>query len=162
VYAEVRGRLQGRAPTAEDLPHLPLLLAVFEESMRLYPPFPSQTRVPGESDTVQGYAVTARTPVLLCQWITHRHPDFWDRPDEFRPERFLPPNGPSHKFAYFPFGGGPFTCLGKTLAMMEGQLVIATVLQARRIELLGSPAGATDTTISIQPQGGMMVRLTPR
>ena len=62
--------------------------------------------------------------------LTHRHPDFWENPEAFDPERFLPARShdrPRH--AYFPFGGGPRLCMGVDMAMMEMLLIMAMVVQ---------------------------------
>jgi cytochrome P450 len=53
-------------------------------------------------------------------------------------------------------------CQGRALALLEGHLVLATILQERRIELVAGSTGVPDTTISVQPAGGMMVSTWPR
>jgi cytochrome P450 len=163
LYDEVRGRLGGRSPTLEDLPALPLTRAVFDEALRLYPPAWGQPREAIGPDEVNGVAIPAKGIVAVSQYITQRHPDFWDEPEQFKPERFLP-GAPARrwKFAYFPFGGGPRVCIGNTFALLEGPLVLATILQRFRVELMPGPEVVPDPTFTLRPKYGVKVLLRAR
>lgn len=163
LYDEIHGWLRGRSIAFDDLAHLPLLKAVFEESLRLYPPGWGEMRETIEADDIDGYAIPRRALIILCQWVTHRHPDFWTNPRQFSPQRFLPPAvKEQHRFAYFPFGGGPRICIGTQLAMIEGALVIATILQAFRVELAAGQVIEPDATFTLRPRYGLKVLLHPR
>lgn len=163
LYDEVHGQLQGRNPTLDDLPRLPLVRAAFEETLRLYPPAWGLVRETIGPDEVDGFPISAKSIVTLNQLITHRHPDFWDEPDAFRPQRFLPDQAPSqHRFAYFPFGGGPRVCIGNTFALLEGPLVLATILQRFRVELVPGQVVEPDPTFTLRPKNGVKVLLWPR
>jgi cytochrome P450 len=163
LFDEARGRLQGRLPTPEDVAHLPLARAVFEEAMRLYPPawgLPRETIGP---DEIAGHPLPAKAMVILVQWVTHRHPDFWDEPERFKPERFLAENAAGRaKFAYFPFGGGPRVCIGNTFALTEGTLVLAAVAQHYRVEPEPGHAVIPDPTFTLRPKNGVVVRVSRR
>jgi cytochrome P450 len=160
---EVVGRLGGRSPALEDLPRLPLTRAVFEETLRLYPPAWGQPREAIEADEINGFAIPAGAPVALSQYVTHRHPDFWEKPEQFEPSRFLPERAAGrHKFAYFPFGGGPRVCIGNHFALMEGPLVLATILQRFRVELVPGQEVLPDATFTLRPRHGVKVLLRPR
>jgi cytochrome P450 len=163
VYDEIHGRLGGRRAEFGDLAHLPLVTAVFEESMRLYPPGWGELRESIGPDQICGYDVPAKAMIILCQWVTHRHPDFWPEPEKFKPERFLHGQaGNRHRFAYFPFGGGPRICIGMQFAMAEGPLVIATILQRFRVELAADQQIVPDATFTLRPKFGLKVILHPR
>ena len=163
LFDEVLGKLQGRSPTLEDLSALPLTRAIFEESMRLYPPAGGLPRKAMQPDEVNGFPIPAKATVVLSQLITHRHPDFWDDPHQFKPERFLPGQATNrHKFAYFPFGGGPRVCIGNTFALMEGPLVLATIIQKFRVDLVPGHPVVPDPTFTLRPKYGVKVRLLPR
>lgn len=141
AFQEINATLGERDPEIEDLKSLPFVSAVFGESMRLFPNFHLFYHA-RKDDEINGYAIPAGTRVCLSSYVTHRHPEFWDEPTEFDPERFLKKDVIRHKFAYFPFGGGPRICLGKSFALLEGPLVIAAVLQQCRVEALdGQPYG---------------------
>ena len=163
VYDEIHGRLRGRNPTMEDLPDLPLVKAVFEEALRLYPPGWGELRETISPDDVNGFAIPGKAIIILCQWVTHRHPEFWDEPERFKPERFLPSAAANrHRFAYFPFGGGPRICIGMQFALIEGPLVLATILQRFRAELISDRPAIPDATFTLRPKDGLKVMLHPR
>jgi cytochrome P450 len=163
VADEVRGKLGGRSPTLEDLADLPLTRAAFEEALRLYPPAWGQPRESIQADEIDGYPIPAKAIVTLCQWVTQRHPDFWEEPERFKPERFLPGQAAGrHRFAYFPFGGGPRVCMGSNFALMEGPLVLATVLQRFRVDLVPGQTVVPGPTFTLRPKDGVKMRLRPR
>jgi cytochrome P450 len=160
---EVRGVLGGRSPTRQDLPRMPLLGAVLAEALRLYPPVWAQFREGVGPDEVDGLPLPAGSVIALSQYVTHRHPDFWVEPEKFDPCRFLPGQAERwHRFAYFPFGGGPHACLGEALAQMVGPLVLATVLQRCRVLLVPGQQVLPDATFTLRPKDGVKVALWPR
>jgi len=125
--------------TAADLPRLRYTTAVVHESMRLYPPVWTLLRHLSEERTIGGYRLPAGATLLLSPWVVQRDPRWWPEPDTFRPQRWLAPDATPHRFAYFPFGGGPRQCIGNDFAMTEDTLVLATIL--RRWQLR-APEGA--------------------
>jgi cytochrome P450 len=156
LHDESAAHLAGRAPEAEDLPHLPLATAVFQEALRLYPPAPGLARRAVEPDEIQGRPVPAKAIVMPSQWVIHRHPDYWDEPDRFRPERFLPGHDRERpKFAYFPFGGGPRVCIGNTFALTEGALVLAGLSQRFTFRPADDREVELDTTFVLRPKGAI-------
>ena len=163
VFAQIHARLGGRSPTVDDVPHLPLLRSAFEESMRLYPPGWGELRETIDADQVQGFGIPPRSMIILCQWVTHRHPDFWVEPERFNVRRFLASeSGKHHRFAYFPFGGGPRICIGMQLALLEGSLILATILQQFRVRLVPVREIIPDASFTLRPRDGLMVVLEPR
>jgi len=158
---EVRDVLGSRLPTAADLPRLVYTRAVFEEAMRLYPPAWVITRRARAADEISGYTVPRGALVVLSPYITQRHPDFWEHPERFEPERFLPAADDSrHRYAYFPFGGGPHLCIGNHFALVEATLMIATIARRYRLEAVRDHRVEVDPGVTLQPKGGlpMLVR----
>jgi len=160
LRAELSAVLGGRAPSVEDLPSLPYTRMVFDETLRLYPPAWGQPRQSVAADEVCGYRIEGGRMLIVSQYITHRHPDYWERPEEFIPERFSPELSAARpRFAYFPFGGGARQCIGNRFALMEAQMVIATVAQ----HFLPAPADEAepelDATFTLRPRGGLRMRL---
>jgi cytochrome P450 len=156
LHDEAAAHLAGRTPTAEDLPHLPLATAVFEEALRLYPPAPGLARRAVEPDEIQGHPVPAKAILMPSQWVIHRHPAYWDEPDQFRPERFLPGRADDRpKFAYFPFGGGPRVCIGNTFALIEGALVLAALAQRFHVLPADDREVEVDMTFVVRPKGAL-------
>ncbi len=164
LHDEVSAHLQGRTPTPEDLPQLPLATAIFEETMRLYPPAWGQPRESIHADDINGYPIPPKAIVTVSQLLTHRHPAFWKEPDRFDPERFLGQRGLERpKMAFFPFGGGPRMCIGNHFAMLEGPLVIAAL--AQRFHFASAPGHTVvpDATFTLRPKTGVraIVRKRP-
>ncbi len=158
LFEQVAGHLQGRLPAMEDLARMPLVTAVFEESMRLYPPAWGMPRETVEPDVICGYPIPAKATIILSQMLAHRHPDFWQRPDAFDPSRFLPPSNQGRpKFAYFPFGGGPRICIGNQFAMVEGPLALAAIVQRFRFELVPNQCVEPDATFTLRPKHGVQM-----
>jgi cytochrome P450 len=163
LHAELSRVLGGRAPTAADLPALAYTRMVVEESMRLYPPVWTFPRAAIADDELGGYHVPAGSLVFPAQFLTHRHPAFWEEPESFQPERFAPSRAEQRpNLAYFPFGGGPRTCIGSHFAMMETVLVLATVAQRYRLRLAPGHRVEPTSIITLQPLGGMPMVLERR
>jgi cytochrome P450 len=159
---ELRTVLAGRDPTLEDLPHLPYLEQVFNESLRMYPPIWQQGRQAIEAFDLAGYHFPAGTRVIFMQWVTHYLPDIWGDPDVFRPERWEPEQ--SEKIppgAYFPFGGGQRMCIGSSFASLEARLLLATILQRYTPRLVPGHPVEPAPRMSLRPKYGMPMILEP-
>src|SRR2546427_5293720 len=137
-YPQVRAKLQadicdvlaGREPTLDDLAKLPYLDWVLNESMRLYPPAWLQMRFVAKESELDGVRLPVGTLIILSQWVIHHLPDIWEDAEVFKPERWDPANGrPIVPGAYFPFGGGPRTCIGMPLAQLETRIILTSILQ---------------------------------
>jgi len=158
LYEEVYGVLKDRAPTFEDLKSMPYNKMVFEETIRLFPPAPAFLRKAIEADKVGDLEIPAGAEITLTPWVTHRHHALWERPNEFIPERFRPENSKDrHKYAYFPFGGGSRICIGNSFAMMEAQLIMATVVRKYRLKLVPSHPVEPQSKITLRPRYGLKV-----
>ena len=157
-YTRVLG---GRAPQVEDLPQLKLSRMVLEESMRLYPPAWAFARSAIDEDEIGGYRIAKGAYVLLFPATTQRHPDFWEQPDVFDPERFSPERSAGrHRFAYFPFGGGPRICIGNQFALTEAQLILASVLPHYQFRLLPRAEVVPEPLITLRPRGKLLMTIS--
>ncbi len=158
LRSELKGVLGGRTPTVEDLPKLQFTEQVIKESMRLYPPAWIISRCAIDDDEVGGYRIPGGSFMFLSPYMTHRHPAFWDNPEGFDPDRFEPGRLDSRPpFAYFPFGGGPRQCIGNGFAIMELQLVVATMAQRVRLDLMPGLRIELAPVITLRPQGQMLM-----
>jgi cytochrome P450 len=163
LAAEVDAALNGRTPAMEDLPNLPYTRMVIEEALRLYPPAWAFGRQAIADDEIGGYRIPANSSVLVSPWITHRHPAFWDRPQQFDPERFTAEKSAGRpRYAYFPFGGGPRQCIGNEFAMMETQLVLAMIAQQFKFRLVPGQRVEPDPSVTLRPKGTLAMTLTAR
>ena len=79
LHAEVTAVLAGRTPTVDDLPSLPYVRMVIEEAMRIYPPTWMVAREAIAGDVIGGYTIPAGSMIIMSPYVTHRHPDFWER-----------------------------------------------------------------------------------
>lgn len=163
LLSELQRVLAGRVLTVEDIPNLPYTEWVVSEAMRLYPPGWMQGRRAVEAFDLDGYHFPAGTMVVFYQWLMHRHPDLWDAPDEFRPERWDPEHGPKvTQWSYFPFGGGPRICIGMPFAQLEAKLLLATILQHSTPRLLPGYRMEPQAVLSVlRPKNGLPVILEP-
>jgi cytochrome P450 len=160
---EAYAALDGRAPTADDVPKLRYTEMVFLEAMRLYPPAWIFVRVPEQDDVLpSGVPVRAGTKLYLCPYVTHRDARFFPEPDRFQPERFTEACQRTRpRFAYFPFAGGPRVCLGQGFALLEGILVLACI--ARRFTWAPVPGPPIEPRPGqfLFPRNEIRVRLNP-
>jgi cytochrome P450 len=122
VLDELGRVLEGRIPRVEDIPRLRYTRMVLEESMRLYRPTWIFVRMAMEDDRLpSGIAIARGSKLYLCQYVMHRHPRYFPEPERFDPERFSDAMREGRPgFAYFPFGGGPPTCIGSSLHCWRG------------------------------------------
>lgn len=156
---EIQTVLRGRAPMTKDLPLLPYNRMVVEESMRLYPPVWAFSREATEDDCLAGFHVPARTIVKICPYILHRHPALWTNPEGFFPERFEALREEERsRMSYLPFGAGQRHCIGSGFAMLEAQIVLASVLGKYRLELDPCRPVALDPGVTLRPRSGVWMR----
>jgi len=153
--------LRGRTPQLEDMARLPYTDKVVRESMRLYPPAWSLARTTAKEIEVGGYRLPVGANIVMSPWIMHRDPRFFDRPEQFDPDRWtaeatqkLP------RFAYFPFGGGPRLCIGASFAMMEATLLLATIAQRFHLSLVPGHPVTPQPGITLRPRHGIRMKVT--
>ena len=160
LVAELASVLGGRAPTVDDLPNMPYLDWVINESMRMYPP----AWIVGRTSLVpferQGYSFPAGTRVMLSQWVMHHLPDLWGDPEVFRPERWDPERGEKvPQGAYYPFGMGTRMCIGMPFAQLEARLVLAMMLQRFTPHKLPEWRVRPLPRVTLRMRGGLPVTL---
>nr|WP_158079391.1 cytochrome P450 [Actinomadura sp. CNU-125] len=101
--------------------------------------------------------------MLISPFLTHRLESVWERPTEFRPERFAPDKARTyHRYAYFPFGGGPHQCIGRHVFNMEAELILTSILSRFRPELQ-STEGRVEARIgaTLRPNQPLQILLHP-
>lgn len=160
---EVDRVLGKRAPTLDDLPQLDYLRKVTEETLRLRSPVAMVARNAVSDDVVMGYKIKAGDVVLPLFHCLHRHPDFWDDPERFDPERFTEEAKKARDiWAYMPFSGGQRVCLGNHFALFEAQVILATMLQRFTFEVLPGQDVRPVVQATQRPDRPVRVRFTAR
>jgi cytochrome P450 len=161
LRAEVDAVLNGRRPSGEDVPRLRYAWMVLSESMRLYPPTWMFVRVARKDDRLpSGADIPAGSKVFVSQYVMHRDPRYFPRPDAFDPERFSDAAKAARpQFAYFPFGGGPRVCIGEGFAKMETVLVLACLLRRFQFEAVPGQNMEPEAERNMRPKNGILMRL---
>ncbi len=155
--------LDGRAATAGDLPRIPYLKQVVQESMRLYPPVWAYARRAEQAEEFDGHLLPANAYVAVVPYALHRHPEFWSDPERFDPDRFEPDRGEArHPYSYLPFAAGPRTCIGAGMAMLETQLVLAQILQRFKVHMVPGHPIETTAKVTLKPRYGIAATLSRR
>jgi len=130
LHEELDRVLGGRPPTVEMLRQLPYTLQVIKETLRLYPAAPFYVRDAVAADTIGGFDVPAGAAVMVSPYYTHRHPQFWDEPEVFDPDRWTREREAGrHGYAYHPFAAGPRICIGNHFSLLESQVLLAMLAQ---------------------------------
>lgn len=148
---------------AESLVRLPYTRMVLSEAMRLYPPaWGIGRRALGDVE-LAGFRMPAGSIIVLSPYLTQRDARWYDDPQRFDPDRWLPERVAARpKFAYFPFGAGPRICIGEQFAWMEGILVLATIARRWRLRLLSQAPVQPQALITLRPKGGIPMRAEAR
>jgi cytochrome P450 len=154
---------RGRVPSLEDVSKLDFTTKVFTESMRLYPPAWILTRQATTDLTIGEYRIPKGSDVLMSQYVLHHDPRFFEEPEKFNPDRWTKEmRSKLPKFAYFPFGGGPRSCVGEPFAWMEGTLIIARIASRWKLELHGRERVEMLPRITLRPKNGIRMRTVRR
>jgi cytochrome P450 len=135
-----------------------LLSRVVHESLRLYPPVWAVGRRAIQNLQIGGTEVPKGAIVLACQWALHRCDKYFSNPTRFDPDRWtaefqhtLP------KYAFFPFGGGPRSCIGEGFAWMELRIVLTELLRRWRFELVSGQTVKPKASITLRPEKPIQV-----
>jgi cytochrome P450 len=157
---ELDSVLHGDAPSVEQLGRLPLLERVVKESMRLLPPVSASQRLSTAPFKLGPYELPKHAAVTYSPYITHRIPELYEDPQRFMPQRWetIDPS----PYEYLPFGAGPRMCIGWSFAMMELKLTLAMLHQRFRMALLPGTRVDRQVTITLQPKGGLPMRIVPQ
>ncbi len=158
LITEVKTILNSASPSAGELSKMVLLDRVLKETLRLYPAAWLFDRQPIEDVQIGDYIIPRGQTIFISPYLVHRHPDNFDAPDEFRPQRFESPH-PMHRFAYFPFGGGPRICIGQAFAQHTLMLIMATLLPRLRLTLLPEQMVRPAAAATLVPDRSIKMRV---
>jgi cytochrome P450 len=163
LQQELQFVLGDRSATVADLPALRYTNMVIKETMRLYPVVWNVVSESTRDCEIGGYHVPAGCTIIMSQWVMHRSERFFEQPEVFNPERWAGdlekqlPRG-----VYLPFGDGPRICIGKSFALMESVLLLASIAQKFEITLVPGQSIIPQPTITLQPNNAIKVVLKQR
>ncbi|HEY0266648.1 MAG TPA: cytochrome P450 [Rhizomicrobium sp.] len=158
AHDQARTQLGARAATADDLAAMPLVEQILEEAMRLYPPVGLLARTVIAEDELCGRVMKPGDILFLPIWALHRHEMWWERPEVFDPSHFGAASPRRDKYQYLPFGAGPRVCVGANFAMMQAQIILATLLARFRFHP-GGPGPQPVMTMTVRPDPGVLLEI---
>lgn len=156
--AEAQSLLGDRAATAADVPRLPYIRQIIDETLRLYPPAAFLSRTARASDELCGREVRRGHTVILPIYALHRHRKLWSDPDSFDPERFAPGHR-TDRFAFLPFGDGPRICIGANFAIQEAVIILSTLLARFRFTAIPGKDPKPVMILTLRPEGGVWLKV---
>jgi len=161
LHEEVRDVLGGRVAGPEDIGKLPYTEQVIKETLRLYPPASFIARTAQAPDELCGRKIRKKDSVMLPIYALQRNELLWPEPDSFKPERFA--KGAKYdRFAWLPFGDGPRVCIGAHFAMVEAQIILASLISRYRFEPIEGKDPVPEMVLTLRPKGGVWLNIIPR
>ncbi|KAF9530340.1 cytochrome P450 [Crepidotus variabilis] len=152
VFRQINSLMpRGRKPSYNEMPNFTYSMAVFYETLRMFPPVNfipksaaedtslSTTNNNGQPTTLpipKGTNVTILVPAL------HYNPRYWKDPHSFKPQRFLE-DWP--RDAFLPFSAGPRACIGRKFFETEGIAILITLVSKYKISVKEEPQFAHET-----------------
>jgi cytochrome P450 len=160
LRAELTGVLGDRDPTPDDYADLAYTGMVFDEVLRLYPPIGRIGRRPLADYAIDGVLIPRDSAVFVSPFVTQRDPRWWAAPERFDPDRWTAESRASRpRFAAFPFGAGPRSCVGGQMARMMGVLVIATIARRWRMSPPTGRAPRVRSLLTLKPRRALVMRV---
>lgn len=162
-HPEARARVQAEAdafgpdgPMQAEPQALAYTTRVFKEALRLYPPLLVLARRTFEPIELAGRTLPAHTNLFVCPYTIHQRPETWPEPERFDPDRFLPQREALRpKSAWLPFGVGPRVCIGGAFALLEGPIILATLMRRARFEIDPDRVIEPESFTTPRPAGGV-------
>ena len=145
------------------IPQLQYCKMVIQESMRYIPSVWGIGREALEDDTIDGFAISKGATVGVSIFQMHHHPDYWENPEGFDPERFHPDVVNNlNKWVYMPFGAGPRMCIGNAFAMMESQIILSIISKQFQLNLRREIPVEFESGITLRPKNEMLMDVIKR
>lgn len=160
IAQEARALDEG--PDFAIMSRLKLSRDTFKEALRLYPPVPMMVRETTCPEHFRDRDIPKHSQIVLSPWHLHRHTRLWENPDGFDPARWHTDNGKTcQREAYMPFSAGARVCTGAGFAMVEGPLILSTLLRHVRVTAVGAPP-VPIAHLTVRSREGIHLRLDPR
>ena len=126
---------------------------VIQETMRLFPPIWGLIRIAANDDVIEGHQIRKGDKAVICTYVMHHSPKYWEEPEKFDPERFAPERAKKRvKYSYLPFAAGKRACIGGALSQIENTLALVQLLRRFTPEYAGPVAGEDPRDRDALPQ----------
>lgn len=136
-----------------------IINAFYNETLRMYPPAYMLVRECSKNTTIDGVNFKKNDQVILPLSELHRCPKSFQSPNKFKPNRFL--SSKHHPGSFIPFGTGPKSCVGTSLAYLEAQIVIKEI--CKHFELYRSQNQIeTNAYITLHPNNNQIITFKRR
>ncbi len=133
-------------PSFESVQKLSFIRQIIDEALRLYPPGWLLSRQVTEQIKLGDYMLEAGSNIFISPYFVHRHPAYWERAEQFEPERFSNEKTKKiNRYSYFPFSMGQRRCPGELFAIIEMQVHIAYICKHLK------PNDIKDQPIALEP-----------
>jgi len=165
---EVSNILGDKPPSANDLKKLKYTRQIFDEVLRLYPPVWAMSREAAKDceiplDDGAKISVPAGAGIMMCHYAVHRREKYWENPEAFDPNRFLPEQTEQRiPFTWFPFGGGPRICIGFRFAQLESAVALSMITQRYELSLIPGQKIEARPIITLRPSTAMLFNIKKR
>jgi cytochrome P450 len=152
VLQQLRHAHPARAPF-----HVPTVLPLLQEALRLYPPGYAFGRRAVRDLDLGAVRLPAGAEVVISPYVLHRRERYFSRPREFLPMRFAAGNDRLPRYAYLPFGAGPRACIGGAYAHIACQIALTVVLRDVHLVPRWTQPIAADPLMTLRPAGPLPV-----
>jgi cytochrome P450 len=133
---------------------------VIQETMRLFPPIWGLIRIAADDDVIEGHQIRKGDKAVICTYVMHHSPKYWEEPEKFDPERFAPERSKKRvKYSYLPFAAGKRACIGGALSQIENTLALVQLLRRFTPEYAGPVPAKIHATVTLCPKGGLPFRI---
>lgn len=146
-----------------DIKEMPLVLNIFREVLRLFPPVGFFARENLSPCPMRGKQLKAGSSIVISPWLLQRHRKWWLEPDAFDPDRFdREESKQAVKHAYIPFSMGPRVCLGAAFALQEAVLILASLLRSYELLPVEGHEPRPVGRLTIRAENGVRIQLRKR
>ncbi len=160
IRAEGEAVYGNREMTWPDVAKLTYTRQVIQETMRVYPPVWALIRTAAVEDEIGGHKIMPGDRMVMCTYVTHHDPKYWDEPEKFIPERFEKERVKARaKYSYLPFAAGKRACIGGTLSQVENTMALSQLLRRFRPEYVGPDPAEINPTVTLTPKGGLPFKI---
>jgi cytochrome P450 len=158
LSAELGNLPAGERPSLDALPKFTYARQVIDETLRLYPAVWLISRRALGDDRLGDYFVPAGTEIYISPYFIQRHPDLWQAPDRFNPERFGPDHSQDrHPLAMLAFSAGPRNCIGEFLSRLEMQIHLMTIAKELRLRYAETAPPELDAGVNLRSKNDFIM-----